>query len=165
MLATLGFWSVTLTRLHAAIRKGQGFVTWDFKSQRRCASHIQFEDQTRFCMATNPHTRGGPRRNHRRTYCAVCPGGGLFVARINIECDMQMSISLSLIIFTGCANNRNQQTCTLQVHGPPSCVSGFTTANFVPWSYCAVMVVGQQVVVVVDQLEHQKLEACPSDMS
>ena len=79
--------------------------------------------------------------------------------------NMQMSISLSLIIFTGCANNRNQQTCTLQVHGPPSCVSGFTTANFLSWSYCAVVVVGQQVVVVVDQLEHQKLEACPSDMS
>ena len=106
-----------------------------------------------------------------------------------------MSISLSLIIFTGCANNRNQQTCTLQVHGPPSHVWGFTTgtalcvhgpplesypvlvsvsvrkfetvrtANFVPWSYRVVVLVDERVVVVVDQLEHQKLEACPSDMS
>ena len=60
MLATLGFWSVTLTRLHAAIRKGQGFVTWDFKSQRRsCVVPLKFCFKIKQDFAWQPiRTRG-----------------------------------------------------------------------------------------------------------
>ena len=55
MNAPLGFWSVTLTWQHAAIQKGQGSVTWDFK----CVAPLKLNFKIKQDFAWQPtRTRG-----------------------------------------------------------------------------------------------------------